>query len=546
MAGRPQDPAFRHDQRLSSSPGGAASAAPPGAVLSGYGKILEVRGIGMRFGRQTVLRGVSLAFEPGMVHGLVGHNGSGKSTLIRVLAGYHQPTAGSILLGGRPADLGSTTRAFQLGLRFVHQDLGLVGQFTALENFGLGAGYSKTRRGTVDWAHQRRRLAVAQMMLESDFPSDRPVSEFRPVQRTFLAIARAIAPADDGEQARFVMLDEPTTALERPEAEQLFAVIRRLADQGVGVLYVSHQLDDVLQLCRTVSILRDGSLVETVSGAEASRDELVTAMLGEEAAGDLSSAVDERVPTAPVRRGPPVLSITGLRSPRLRDVSFTVHPGECVCAVGLSGSGREELIYAVAGALPVEVDRVEIDGQLVDALDPAECRRRGIAVVPGNRLPGSLVNDFTVQENLSFVSLPKVAGMGGIIRPGRERRLAQACIERFDIRPPDPQYRCRYLSGGNKQKVILAKWLSIDPALLLIDEPTAGVDVGAARNLLTALRSLTGEGKALLISTSEVSDVLEIADRVLVLNQGQIVATLNRQEDEWSESGLVGAMSRTS
>jgi len=139
-----------------------------------------------------------------------------------------------------------------------------------------------------------------------------------------------------------------------------------------------------------------------------------------------------------------------------------------------------------------------------------------------------------------------VAGMGGIIRPGRERRLAQACIERFDIRPPDPQYRCRYLSGGNKQKVILAKWLSIDPALLLIDEPTAGVDVGAARNLLTALRSLTGEGKALLISTSEVSDVLEIADRVLVLNQGQIVATLNRQEDEWSESGLVGAMSRTS
>lgn len=515
-------------------------------VMSGQDQGLEVRGIDMRFGRQAVLQDVSLSFAPGAVHGLVGHNGSGKSTLIRVLAGYHRPLEGSVLLGGRPLVLGSTSRSFQAGLRFVHQDLGLVGQFTALENFGLGAGYSRSRRRTIDWSHQRRRLAVAQAMLQSDFPSDRPVSEFRPVQRTFLAIARAIAPADNSDHARFVMLDEPTTALERPEAEQLFATVRRLAEQGVGVLYVSHQLDDVLQLCETVSILRDGCLVETVRSSAASRDQLVTAMLGEAVAAEVGAGVSAPRPPATVRRSPPVLSVTGLRSPQLRDVSFAVQSGECVCAVGLSGSGREELVYAVAGAVPVEVDRVEIDGEVVGAMSPAECRRRRIAVVPGNRLPGSLVNDFTVQENLSFASLPSLSGAGGVIRLQRERRLAGTWIEKLDIRPADPRYRCRYLSGGNKQKVILAKWLAIDPALLLIDEPTAGVDVGAARNLLTVLRSLAADGKALLISTSEVSDVLDIADRVLVFNQGRIVSTLNREEGEWTESGLVGAMSRTS
>lgn len=504
----------------------------------------------MRFGVQHVLQDVTLGFDPATVHGLVGHNGSGKSTLIKVLAGYHRPTTGSVRIGSTEVPPGSTPAAYHQGLRFVHQDLGLIPEFDALENFGLGAGYNRTRRGTVDWAHQRRRLAVAQLMLQTSFAPDRPVREFRPVERTFLAIARAIAPGVDGTPARFVMLDEPTTALERPEAEQLFALVRRLADQQVGVLYVSHQLDDVLQLCDSVSILRDGRLVETMRSTEADRPRLVAAMLYEETAARTEPEPRRqhaagRATVGQDQPAPPALAVEGLRSARLRGISFQVGPGECVCVVGLSGSGREELVYAVAGAIDAGVDRVALAGQPVDRLSPIECRRRGIALIPGNRLPGSIVGNFTVQENISFAALPNLTGTAGVVSRARERALAEQWIARLDIRPPEPSYPCRHLSGGNKQKVILARWLAVDPTLLLIDEPTAGVDVGAATNLLQVLRSLADEGRALLISTSEVSDVLEIADRVLVLNQGNLVSTLTREEGEWTESALVGAMSES-
>jgi ribose transport system ATP-binding protein len=529
---------------------GARRPVSPDGLLPVPDDALEMEHVHMWFGRQHVLEDVCLGFRSGEIHGLVGHNGSGKSTAIRILAGYHRPTSGSLRLSGREISLGSTARAFDLGLRFVHQDLGLVGQFDALENFGLGAGYSHRRTGTVDWSHQRRRLAIAQEMLQTDFPNDVPVARFQPVQRTFLAIARAIAPADDGGRARFVMLDEPTTALERPEAEQLFVVVRRLAQQGVGVLYVSHQLDDVLALCETVSILRDGRLVKTVRAERTSRDELVQAMLG-----DPPSAAAEATPTSPTTEEAPraasvtgadhpVLTVTGLRGQRLRDVSFEVRSGECLCAIGLSGSGREELVYAVAGSIPASATHIEVDGDPVAAMSPVECHRRRIALAPGNRLPGSLVHDFTVEENISFASLPRVARGRSLVSAARERRLARRWIEALDIRPPDPRYRCRHLSGGNKQKVILAKWLATDPLLMLVDEPTAGVDVGAAKNILAVLRSLADAGKALLISTSELSDVQAIADRVLVFNQGHLVSTLDRKEGEWTEPQLVDAMSR--
>jgi ribose transport system ATP-binding protein len=512
---------------------------------------LEVRGVEMAFEGRPVLRDVGLVFEPGRIHGIVGHNGSGKSTLLRILGGFYRPLGGEVRLGDVRLPLGSPHRSYRAGLRFVHQELGLVPQFDALENFGIGGEYDRTRWRTIDWARQRARCAAALDQLGYELPLDgRPVASLRAVDRAVLAIARAIAPASDGTGARYLMLDEPTTALEETETERLFEVVRRLAASGVGVLFVSHQLDEVLGLCDVVTVLRDGRVVETVPSRGATREQLVRAMLGdtlERLAAGLH-ADGERVSSGGAELGSDgrrdvVLSVRGLRSATLRGVDLDVARGECVCVVGLSGSGREELVYALAGAVPSSAQRVVVAGEQVARMSPAECRRRRVALVPGNRLPGSMVAEFTIQENVTFSSLEKVARLGGLIDRTLEQRRARQWIDAFGIRPADPRYPAKHLSGGNKQKVILARWLSIGPVAMLVDEPTAGVDVGAVAAVLETLHRVAGEGTALLITTSEVGDVIDVTDRVVVLNRGRVVAELRRGDRRWSEAGLLELMS---
>lgn len=517
------------------------------------GQVLEVRGVEMAFEGRPVLRDVGLAFEPGRIHGLVGHNGSGKSTLLRILGGFYRPLGGEVRLGETRLPLGSPHRSYRAGLRFVHQELGLVPQFDALENFGIGGEYDRTRWRTIDWSRQRARLVAALEQLGYELPVDgRPVAEMRPVDRAVLAIARAIAPASDGTGARYLMLDEPTTALEETETERLFEVVRRLARSGVGVLFVSHQLDEVLGLCDVVTVLRDGRVVETVACQDATRDQLVRAMLGD-VLDRLGAASPAGGRSSPSRSGGAgdgadgrrdvVVSVRGLRSAALRGVDLDVRRGECVCVVGLSGSGREELVYALAGAVPSSAQRIVIAGEQVGRMSPAECRRRRVALVPGNRLPGSLVAEFTIQENVTFSSLEDVARLGGLLDRSREQRRAREWIEAFGIRPADPAYQAKYLSGGNKQKMILARWLSIGPVAMLVDEPTAGVDVGAVAAILETLRAVAGEGTAILVTTSEVGDVIDVTDRVVVLNRGRVVAELQPGDRRWSEAGLLELMS---
>ena len=511
---------------------------------------LSVDRVGMSFNGRSVLRDVSASFTFGAVHGLVGHNGSGKSTLIRILAGYYLPTSGSLALAGDPLTLGSPTSSHKAGLRFVHQDLGLVQEFTALENFGLGADYSTNWRG-IDWREQRRRLETVLTMLHCDVPLDRPVSKLTAVQRSLVAIGRAVGAGIGGRIARFLVLDEPTAALEGPETEQLFRVIRRLSSSGVGVLYVSHQLDDVLDLCRDIHVLRDGQLVAIVESDEMTHDQLVHAMLGdawestpEKAVTPPTSTASSVTRTRP-EQGTPKLSVSGLTSPLLRKVDLSVGLGECVFAVGLSGSGREELVYAIAGAIPCHFERMEIDGAPIDRHGLRECLKHGIALVPGNRLPGAVVADFRMRENLTFAALDRCTDRWGQLDTGKETALARQWIDTFQIKPADPDYRTRHLSGGNKQKVILAKWLSMRPTVMLIDEPTAGVDVGAAHAILTTLRSLADDGMSLLVSTSEISDALTIADRILVLSEGHCVRDLSRNDGTLSEHEILSAMSQS-
>jgi len=504
---------------------------------------LVVERLAIDFDGKQVLHGIDLTFRAGAVHGLIGHNGSGKSTLVRILAGYYRASSGTVRLGSHQLPPGAPRSTHRAGLRFVHQELALVQEFTALENFGLGGEYSTRGPGAIDWKQQAVRLGKAFDRLGCTVPMHRPISELTAVERALVAIARAIGDVGDGGSIRFLVLDEPTTTLEPSERDHLFDVVRRLATSGVGVILISHQLRDVINMCTSISVLRDGSVVENLDAAHCDRERLVAAMLGP-AAAEVNADLDGagRIRSGARSEQPASLAVHGLRSPTLRDVDIELAPGECVGVVGLAGSGREEIAYALAGALPCTTEAVTVGGTPVSALSPARCRDLKIALVPGNRQAGSMVSSFSLRENLTFTSLDSVAGRFGHINRRKEAALAREWIERFDIKPGDAEYETRLLSGGNKQKVILAKWLRIQPQAMLIDEPTAGVDVGAVKTIMDTLREFVDDGGSLLVSTSELSDVLSLADRILVLSEGRIWTELVRGRDEFSERSLLLAM----
>jgi ribose transport system ATP-binding protein len=505
---------------------------------------LVVDHVSMEFDGRRVLHDVNLSVRSGTVHGLVGHNGSGKSTLVRILAGYHRPTEGSVSIAGERVPPGAPAQVKRLGLRFVHQDLGLIPEFTSLENFGIGGEYPRTRWGTIDWTEQARRMHGVFDLLEQPVPENRPVSELTAVQRSLVAIARAIGARPEESGTRFLVLDEPTTALEISEAQHLFEVVQRLAKADIGTIFISHQLPDVLNQCSRVTVLRDGQVTGTLETRHATRQILVEKMLGKETAAVERQMTHHRSGPAATPDGirPPALAVRGLRSAALRGVDVHVEPGECVFVIGLGGSGREELVYALAGAVPARTERLEVAGAPVHAMSPAVARRSGVALVPGNRLPGSLVADFAMRENLTFASLETVTGALGRVRRGREAAAARSWVAKLDIRPTDIDFGSRFLSGGNKQKVVVAKWLSIAPTVMLIDEPTAGVDVGAVAHLFTTLRQFADDGGALLVSTSELGDALALADRVVVMSGGRVSRVLTRGQEEFSEQALLLAM----
>jgi ribose transport system ATP-binding protein len=501
---------------------------------------LSVDGVSMAFDSKWVLRDISLGVQRGSIHGLIGHNGSGKSTLVRILAGYHRPATGSIRLGKDALPPAAPAVRYPMGLRFVHQDLGLIGHFDALENFGLGGVYASRGLRRIDWRAQEASFVETTRALRVKVPPRRPVMELSAVQQTLVAIARATRSALGESSARVLILDEPTARLEGPETEQLFRVLRKLASSGLGILYISHNLTDVLQLCSEVTVLRDGRVVDTVRSSDASHESLVNLMLG--AAGTKSDQGSAPVIRSTGVKSSVALSVRRLRSSLLRGLDVEVKRGECVGVLGASGSGREELVYAIAGAVTA-AGIIEVDGHRVTDLDPSRSKKLGIALVPGNRLPGSIVNQFVVRENLTFASIPRSRGLGRINRR-KDRRIAQEWIDRFDIKPGLPEQPTQHLSGGNKQKAILAKWISINPVVMLIDEPTAGVDVGAAEELLSKLEALAAAGTALVISTSEIADVIRLADRIMVLHDGEVGAELRRDRDEWTEEAVLLAMSR--
>ena len=479
-------------------------------------KLLAVEALSKRFGGVVALDGVDLAVRPGEVHGLVGENGAGKSTLIKCLSGVHRPDGGTMRLDGAPFSPDEPRDAERLGLRVIHQELNLVPGFSAIENIFVGRRYPR-RLGLVDRSAMARRVRTVAADLAPDLPLDRPVARLTTGQCQLVEILRALISA-----ARLVIMDEPSASLSKGEADRLHGVVRRLRDAGTAVLFVSHRLDEIFALCQQVTVLRNGRTVATDAASAMTRDALVRLM-----SGGMAMPGRHRATRPP---GPPVLRVDRLPFGRSRvPLSFAVHEGEVVALYGLIGAGRSRLLRTLWGVGETTADKVTIDGRPLAKSGPSGRIRQGIAFAPEDRRTQGLVMRHSIAANATLPHLDSFRGWPWLPLPSAERvgGFIADLKQRLDVRMGRPSDAIATLSGGNQQKLMVGRWTPFPIRLLLLDEPTRGVDVGAKGELHRMMRDLADGGAGVLMASSDLEEVLDIADRILVMADGRIVAELN-------------------
>ncbi|MDG4892448.1 sugar ABC transporter ATP-binding protein [Mesorhizobium sp. WSM4976] len=496
------------------------------------GDILSIRGLRKSFPGVVALAGVDFDVRKGEVHALLGANGAGKSTLIKIVAGLYQRDSGSILLNGSPVAFGDTAAAMRAGISVIYQDFALVPHLSVADNIFLGSETTKTS-GVLD---RRAMHAQARRLLDlvgASFPVTVLVSELGSGQRQMVEIAKALR-----GNARILILDEPTASLSHAESERLFGLIRKLATDGVGIVYVSHRLEEIAPLVQRVTVLRDGVSAGTFPIAHIDRSKIIQLITGHErgAAKRDRHVSGERVST----EGGPALETSRLtRSGEFQDITLTLRKGEVVVLTGLVGSGRTELLETLFGLRQAERGEIRIDGRVFPPKTPMQAIAAGLALIPEDRRGQGMSVVMPVYENMALPILSRfVARFGLSIR--RQIAHAETLIGRLAIRPPDPRAVAGALSGGNQQKVVLAKWLSTNATIFLFDEPTQGVDVGAKDEIYGLIDQLAAQGRAVLVVSSDLEEVLAIGDRVLAMRAGRIVAEF--QAEAISASRIVEAV----
>jgi ABC-type sugar transport system ATPase subunit len=484
--------------------------------------VLEVRSLSKTFPGQVALDDVSLTVRRGEVHALLGENGSGKSTLIKCVTGVHQPDAGaSIALGGSELSVPYTSEeALRAGCACTHQDLGLVPTLTVMENLALSGGFRSGLGGRIRWRAQRASARAALSQFADHVSPDAVVGELSRADQTLVAIVRSLEAAREG--AQLLILDEPTAALPAHEVEALFASIGRLKDAGLGILYVSHRLPEIFEIGDRVTVLRNGSKVGTHEVAELDEARLVELILGR--------SLDTYYPPVERTARPEVLlSVRGLSGRRLQDVSFDVHAGEVLGIAGLLGSGRSELGRLLFGAQRRTGGEIQLGPDSLALASPREGIEAGIALIPEDRAAAGSHPTLTVRENITLVDTSAFERAGRLGRRA-ERKEVDRLIQRFGVRPPHSERRFATLSGGNQQKAILAKWMRLDPRLLILDEPVQGVDIGSRTEIYTLIEQATQAGTGVVLIDSELEDLCRLCDRVLVLDDGRLVRELRGDE----------------
>jgi rhamnose transport system ATP-binding protein len=482
---------------------------------------LHFRNVSRSFGAVRALRGVSFDVAEGEAHALVGENGAGKSTLLKILAGITQPDTGEIHWRGERLHLGSPREALERGIGMVYQEMLCFENLTVTGN--IFAGREITRYGRLRHAEMRERTRALLAELHLPVSPDAPAETLSTAYRQLLQVARALA-----FECSILVLDEPTTSLTDAETDHLFAVLERLKARGTTLLYVSHRLPEVFRLCDRITVLRDGRYVETCNRRDVAPDHIVRAMVGRDLpARDLSRPVGDAALGAEARSAKAaVLAVDGLgRRPHFTNISLTVSPGEIVGLFGLVGSGRSELLETIFGLYPPEAGRIRVHGQEVRIANPRDAVRAGITLVPEERQRQGLFFNLTLRHNLV---LPDRTARGGVlVRGAEEHREAASLVETWRIKTAGLDVFPDALSGGNQQKIVVAKWLATRPHVILLDEPTKGVDVGAKFEIHEIVRREAARGAACLVASSDLPEVLALADRILVMKEGQIQGQLS-------------------
>jgi ribose transport system ATP-binding protein len=487
---------------------------------------LLLRGVTKTFPGQVALDGVDFEVRRGEIHALIGQNGSGKSTLIKVLSGYHRPDPGcEAELAGEPLNLGGHRVSGQQQMKFMHQDVALIDDLTVYENLFLdevndGAFHPLSPKS------QKRRAVEILRKLGWVLDVNLRLADLTPSEREAVALAKAVGV---GAPPVLLVLDEPTVAAGASEVRQMFAVLRRLRDEGVGIIYVSHVLEEVLELADRITVLRDGRIVGTFTAADTNERALISTMIGRN--------VEEVHLTPTALSGDVVMRVEHMNAPYLDDVSFGIGRGEIVGITGLQGSGYEMVPHYLVGSRSWTSGRIDFGDQgSVEHPRPKTCLKHGLAMMPSDRRSLGLIPQFTIRENISLPDFTPVAGRFAISRRS-EHHDVEHWTQMVRLRPPECERRVDELSGGNQQKVMLAKWLRCKPSVLILDEPSQGVDVGAKAVIEQMILDLAAEGKGLLIASNEAGDLARLCHRVLIFREGRIAVELSG--DDLSEHRIL-------
>ena len=478
--------------------------------------LIELRELSKSYGGVQAVAEVSFTIDRGSVHALVGENGAGKSTLVKLLTGVIQPDEGEIAINGAVERIADPQAAHRLGIVAMYQEPTVFPDLTAAENVFAGR-QPRGRVRTVDWREMRDEAARLFEDLGVELDANVPVRGLGVADRQLLEIAKALS-----SSARLLIMDEPTAALSPHEVENLFETVRQLRDRDVAVVFISHRLEEVAAIADTVTVLRDGHHVATRPAAELSQGEVVRMMVGR--------SLDQLFPKEEAEIGDVVLRVEGLgRRGVFSDVSFELRRGEIVGLAGFVGAGRSEVARAIFGIDHPDSGEIWIEDRRLRPRSPRAALRRGLAYLPEDRLQQGLVQPMSIAINTSMAVLPEITP-GGVLRPRRERALARRFMDELRIKATSPTQAVRGLSGGNQQKVVLSKWLAAEPRILILDEPTHGVDVGTKADVHRTISHLAAQGMTILLISSELPEILGMSDRVLVMREGRLVAELPRAE----------------
>ncbi len=501
------------------------------------GAVISARGIVKRFGGAVAVDDVSLSVPAGQIHGLVGENGAGKSTLMRVLSGILVPDRGVVLLEGVELEAGNTRAALEAGISLVHQELSLIPEMTVAENIVLGS--TPTRSGFIARSELKETAANALKEIGVTVDLDEPVVRLSVAMRQFVEIARAIA-----RDPKVLILDEPTATLTPAETDYLLDMLQRLAQRGLAIIYISHRIPEIFSICDHVTVLRDGKLVDSMGISDTSPQDVVDKMVGRE----LKAELESRRSGGEV--GDIVLSARGIRANKVNGIDLDVRAGEIVGLGGLVGAGRTELIRAILGADIKSAGSVTVrtDGHVKRLSSYRSAITAGVAYVPEERRTDGLALTMTVADNIALPNRSRLSQLGVLMR-GKIATFAKSLADTVGLRPPEIRREAGAFSGGNQQKIVVAKWLGREPSVIVLDEPTRGVDVGAKAEIHRLIRELASGGTAVLVVSSDLPELLELSDVIHVVRDGAIVGTLTAEvADERSVmalasggSGLIGA-----